>query len=112
MAVPAAAKSGGALLLVPGTSASAAVRKAVRLNPSRLVLLGGYSLRSHVATDLKPMADAARAAGLPVQIVSAYRSYSTQKATFDHWVAVGGYEQALRTSARPGALGASARHHL
>ncbi len=174
VAVPAAAKSGGALLLVPGTSVPAAVRnEAVRLNPSRLVLLGGpravtdrvtfdlrvalgdlrplptcayqdvltpfraytdwrrtlvdtilmvpsgyapgdlvdssnaglnggYSLRSHVATDLKAMADAARAAGRPVQIVSAYRSYSTQKATFDHWVAVGGYEQALRTSARPG----------
>jgi putative cell wall-binding protein len=174
VAVPAAAKSGGALLLVPGTSVPAVVRtEAARLKPSRLALMGGpqvitdrvtfdlrvaigdlrplptcayqdvltpfraygdwqrtlvdtilmvpsnyapgdlvdsagaglnggYSLRTHVAADLKAMAIAARAAASPLQLASAYRSYSTQKATFDHWVAVGGYAHALRTSARPG----------
>jgi zinc D-Ala-D-Ala carboxypeptidase len=48
------------------------------------------------------MGDAARAAGRPIQVASAYRSYTAQVATFDHWVRVGGYQQALRTSARPG----------
>ncbi len=62
----------------------------------------GYALRAHVGADLRAMAAAARAAGRPLQVVSAYRSHATQKVTFDHWVAVGGYEQALRTSARPG----------
>ncbi len=174
VAVPAAAKSGGALLLAPGTWVPAAVRtEAARLAPSRLVLMGGprvvtdrvtfdlrvaigdlrplptcayqdvltpyrayadwhrtlvdtilmvpstyapgdlvdssttglnggYPMRGHVAADLKAMVAAARAAGRPLQLASAYRSYSQQKATFDHWVAVGGYEKALRTSARPG----------
>ena len=63
---------------------------------------GGYAVRRHLAADLRAMTDAARAAGRPIQVVSAYRSYATQKTTFEHWVAVGGYEQALRTSARPG----------
>ncbi|MCV0403074.1 MAG: cell wall-binding repeat-containing protein [Chloroflexi bacterium] len=174
VAVPAAARAGGALLLVPGTWVPPAVRdEAVRLKPGGLTLLGGrhvlndrvtfdlrvalgdlpplpacsyqdvltpyrayadwqrtlvdtilmvpssyapgdlvdsgsaglnggYALRSLVAADLRAMASAAQSAGRPIQVASAYRSYSTQKATFDHWVAVGGYEQALRTSARPG----------
>jgi len=63
---------------------------------------GGYLVRSLLVADLRAMADAARAAGAPIQLVSAYRSYAQQQATFDHWVSVGGYEQALRTSARPG----------
>jgi hypothetical protein len=52
--------------------------------------------------DLVAMRTAARAAGRPLVIVSAYRSYTQQELTFDHWGGVGGYEQALRTSARPG----------
>ncbi len=174
VAVPAAAKSGAALLLVPGTSVPASVKaEAQRLKPGRLALLGGkavvnervtfdlrvalgdlaplpacaykdlltplrgygdwqrtlldtilmvgsgyapgdlvdtsraglnggYSARTHVIADLKAMADAARAAGRPIQVASAFRSYATQQATFDHWVRVGGYDHALRTSARPG----------
>ena len=62
----------------------------------------GYAVRSLMLADLAAMAADARAAGSPIQLVSGYRSYAQQKATFDHWVAVGGYEQALRTSARPG----------
>ena len=65
-------------------------------------LNGGYAVRSVMLNDLAAMAADARAAGAPIQLVSGYRSYTQQKATFDHWVSVGGYDQALRTSARPG----------
>jgi D-alanyl-D-alanine carboxypeptidase len=63
---------------------------------------GGYLLRSFVAAELRLMAADARTAGAPIVLVSGYRSHAQQQATFDHWVAVGGYEQALRTSARAG----------
>jgi D-alanyl-D-alanine carboxypeptidase len=63
---------------------------------------GGYALRSFVAAELREMAAAARAAGAPIALVSGYRSFTQQEATFDYWVGVGGYEQALRTSARAG----------
>lgn len=63
---------------------------------------GGYKVRSIIGADLRTMAGAARAAGAPLQVVSGYRSYAQQEATFNYWVSVGGYEQALRTSARPG----------
>jgi D-alanyl-D-alanine carboxypeptidase len=62
----------------------------------------GYLVRGLVVDDLREMAVAARAAGAPIQVVSGYRSYAKQQATFQHWVDVGGYEQALRTSARAG----------
>jgi putative cell wall-binding protein len=175
VAVPAAAKSGSALMLVPGSASvpSAIRNEAARLHPGRLALLGGmaamnervtfdlrvaigdlaplpacayqdvltryrayadwqrtlvdtmlmvgtdyhpsdlvdtskaglnggHATRTHVVADLKAMTDAARAAGRPIQVQSAFRSYATQQTTFQHWVNVGGYEQALRTSARPG----------
>ena len=174
VAVPAAAKIGSALMLVPGTSVPSAVRsEAARLRPGRLAILGGmvavnervtfdlrvaigdlaplpacaykdvltphrayedwprtlvdtilmvpsgyhpgdlvdtsqaglnggYTTRTHVVADLRAMTGAARAAGRPIQVASAYRSYTTQQATFNHWVSVGGYDHALRTSARPG----------
>ena len=174
VAVPAAAKVGGALMLVAGHTVPSPVRReAVRLRPDRLALLGGtgamnervtfdlrvalgdlaplpacayqdvltpfrryadwqrtlvdtrlmlpadyhpgdlvdtskaglnagYATRSHVVADLKAMTSAARAAGRSIQVVSGFRSHATQKATFDHWVAVGGYDHALRTSARAG----------
>ncbi|MDQ3879656.1 MAG: M15 family metallopeptidase, partial [Chloroflexota bacterium] len=62
----------------------------------------GYPVRSFVIADLRAMADAARAAGAPVAAVSGFRSHDQQRATFDYWVAVGSYDQALRTSARAG----------
>ena len=65
-------------------------------------LNGGYLVRSLIVSDLAAMADEARAAGAPIQLVSGYRSYAQQEETFAHWVSVGGYEQALRTSARAG----------
>lgn len=63
---------------------------------------GGYPLRELVAADLRLLAADARAAGAPIRLVSGYRSYAQQQATFDYWVGIGGYEQALRTSARAG----------
>lgn len=59
-------------------------------------------IRRIVFADLAALRDAARTAGHRLVIVSAYRSYAQQEATFAYWVSVGGYEQALRTSARPG----------
>lgn len=63
---------------------------------------GGYSVRRHVLADLTAMANAARAAGAPLAVQSAYRSYSWQVSVFWYWVRVDGYAAALRTSARPG----------
>jgi D-alanyl-D-alanine carboxypeptidase len=63
---------------------------------------GGYLLRSIVIDDLAALAADARANGTPIRLVSGYRSYAQQQATFDYWVSVGGYKQALRTSARAG----------
>jgi D-alanyl-D-alanine carboxypeptidase len=65
-------------------------------------LNAGYAVRSLIIGDLRAMADAARANGTPIMLVSGYRSYTQQQQTFDYWVSVGGYKQALRTSARPG----------
>lgn len=65
-------------------------------------LNGGYFVRRLVIDDLRKLARAARAAGAPVQVVSGYRSYSTQEATFAKWVRLSGYEAALKVSARPG----------
>ena len=65
-------------------------------------LNGGYAVRSMVVGDLRAMADDARAAGAPIALVSGYRSHAQQHATFDYWVGLGGYDQALRTSARAG----------
>ena len=67
-----------------------------------LGLNGGYLVRSVVAADLRAMVADAAAAGAPLQTVSGYRDYATQQSTFDYWVSVGGYEQALLTSARAG----------
>jgi D-alanyl-D-alanine carboxypeptidase len=63
---------------------------------------GGYLVRAVIAADLSVMAADARAAGTPIALASGYRSYAQQQSTFDYWVSVGGYKQALRTSARAG----------
>ena len=65
-------------------------------------LNGGYKVRKHVLSDLRAMAAAARKAGARLAVQSAYRSYATQKSTFDYWVRVHGYEVALTESARAG----------
>ncbi|MFL5755015.1 MAG: D-alanyl-D-alanine carboxypeptidase family protein [Chloroflexota bacterium] len=68
---------------------------------SRAGLSGGY-VRSLVISDLAAMARAARGAGAPIAVQSAYRSYATQVRTFNYWVSVSGYRAALGASARPG----------
>jgi len=70
--------------------------------PPDLTAVDGIRIRSIVTPDLAAIREAAAKAGVRLAVVSAYRSYADQRATFDHWVSVGGYEQALRTSARPG----------
>jgi D-alanyl-D-alanine carboxypeptidase len=65
-------------------------------------LNGGHLVRSFVIGDLRAMAAAARAAGAPLEVQSAFRSYETQQATFAYWTQIGGIDAALRTSARPG----------
>ena len=65
-------------------------------------LSGGGSVRSFVLTDLRGMAAAAKAAGAPLAVQSAFRSYATQVSTFNYWVKVAGYAAALKASARPG----------
>ena len=59
-------------------------------------------VRAVMLDDLTAMADAWAAAGLSVTIESAYRSYASQAATFNSWVARIGYADALVRSARPG----------
>ncbi len=61
----------------------------------------GY-IRKLALADLTAMYRAARAYGAPFAIQSAYRSYSSQVATFNMWVRKVGYAKAKLASARPG----------
>ena len=65
-------------------------------------LNGGYYVRNLVIADLRAMARAARSAGAPLAVQSAYRSYAYQKTVFQQWVNRYGYQAALKASARPG----------
>ena len=65
-------------------------------------LNAGYKVRRVVITDLKRWPTAARRAGARLAVQSAYRSYATQKSTFQYWVRVHGYAVALKESARAG----------
>jgi D-alanyl-D-alanine carboxypeptidase len=72
------------------------------VDTSRAGLNSGYPVRQHVVADLAAMAGAARNVGAPLAVRSAFRSYSSQAATFQYWVDRVGYAQALLTSARAG----------
>ncbi len=63
---------------------------------------GTKLVRQVLIDDLAAMAAAWRQAGINVIIESAYRSYASQSATFNSWVARLGYGAALARSARPG----------
>jgi D-alanyl-D-alanine carboxypeptidase len=65
-------------------------------------IAGSGKVRAVVIDDLRAMSEAAAAAGNGIGVQSAYRSYQTQQAVFDGWVAQLGYAQALKVSARPG----------
>jgi zinc D-Ala-D-Ala carboxypeptidase len=69
---------------------------------SRAGIAGSGLVRKVIIADLRAMAAAARKAGKPLAVRSAYRSYATQVATFNSWVRRSGYQQALKFSARPG----------
>lgn len=92
-------------VIIPEPGVSAADLQLVRGMAGYEALLADDAravVRAIVYPDLDALRAAARAAGHPLVIVSAYRSYTQQELTFNYWVGVGGYEQALRTSARPG----------
>lgn len=72
------------------------------VNSSAAGMSANHPFRSLALADLVSMKNAAASLGRPIDIQSAFRSYATQQATFDYWVAQVGYTQALRTSARPG----------
>ena len=66
-------------------------------------LNGGQRVRGFMIADLRAMATSARTAGARLAVQSAYRSYSTQAATFSYWVRVSGYTP--RRSSRARVLG-------
>ena len=76
--------------------------------PSDLVAVTDPAPRAPARSGRSPsptsraMFRAARAAGAPFAVQSAYRSYKTQVATFNRWVLEEGYASAIRGSARPG----------
>lgn len=78
--------------------------------PSDLVLASNtgirrgssYYLRNILINDLKNLVNAATADSIDLSIVSGYRSYSTQVATYNHWVSINGVDGADKISARPG----------
>jgi D-alanyl-D-alanine carboxypeptidase len=49
-------------------------------------LLGGGSVTAETKTHLTDLFNAAKAAGITIRIISSYRSYATQVATFGSWV--------------------------
>lgn len=63
---------------------------------------GNGDVRSFVIPDLRAMTAAAEAAGAPIAVQSAYRSYATQVYTFNYWTQTYGHSAALLGSARPG----------
>lgn len=63
---------------------------------------GDRLVRSLVVDDLAAMRVAWQAAGLSIEVESAYRSYASQAATFNSWVSRLGYAGGLVRSARPG----------
>jgi D-alanyl-D-alanine carboxypeptidase len=78
--------------------------------PSDLVLASnagirkgsGYYLRNILINDLRNLVNAAVADSIDLSIVSGYRSYNTQVATYNHWVSINGVDGADKISARPG----------
>ena len=68
----------------------------------RADIAGSGKVRKLMINDLKALAKAARQAGKPLAVRSAFRSYDYQKALFESYVRAYGRKQALKFSARPG----------
>lgn len=64
--------------------------------------VAGGQLRPEAANALQQMLNDASAAGVPMRIISSYRSYATQVSTYQKWVNLQGQTQADRSSARAG----------
>jgi zinc D-Ala-D-Ala carboxypeptidase len=69
---------------------------------SRAGLSSRFRVRAVIVDDLRALAAAARRAGAPLAIQSAYRSYSMQVSAFSYWSGRLGRSTALLVSARPG----------
>jgi LAS superfamily LD-carboxypeptidase LdcB len=79
-----------------------------RYEPPDLVPVGeagiagpGY-IRAVAIDDLRAMTRAAARNGTPIAVNSPYRSYADQVASFNGWVNVDGYDDAITYSQRPG----------
>ncbi len=70
--------------------------------PPNLVTSYGATLSSSAIDDFNKMYRDAAAAGQGFYVTSSYRSYTTQVATYAHWVSVSGKDGADTYSARPG----------
>ena len=71
--------------------------------PPDLTSFGGYVVSAKIIPDMTAMFNAAAAAGVPLSLTSAYRSYSNQVTTYNYWVTANGSTTAADTvSARPG----------
>ena len=68
----------------------------------RAGIAGSGMVRAKMIRDLRALAQAARRAGKPLAVRSAWRSYDYQRSLFDSYVRSHGRAQALRFSARPG----------
>jgi LAS superfamily LD-carboxypeptidase LdcB len=65
-------------------------------------IAGPGLIRAVAIDDLRALADAAAANGTPISVNSPYRSYADQVASFNGWVGVDGYDDAITYSQRPG----------
>jgi LAS superfamily LD-carboxypeptidase LdcB len=65
-------------------------------------IAGPGLIRAVAIDDLRAMTRAAARNGTPIAVNSPYRSYADQVASFNGWVGVDGYEDAITYSQRPG----------
>ena len=65
-------------------------------------ITGSGEIRQVAIDDLAAMTTAAADAGTPIAVNSPYRSYQEQVASFNHWISVDGYDNAITYSQRPG----------
>jgi D-alanyl-D-alanine carboxypeptidase len=65
-------------------------------------IAGPGRIRAVAIDDLRAMTEAAARNGTPIAVNSPYRSYADQVASFNGWVNVDGYDDAITYSQRPG----------
>lgn len=75
----------------------------LNFTPELVTIANGAAVSKIAADDLTSMMNAALAAGLPLGVTSSFRSYESQAATYQHWIAANGSQDLADTvSARPG----------